>query len=134
MSRGAHLVDCHVANIARGEQEGTRHPKLPMLKILLVLKPKNIFYTTSGVYSDQLLYMNASDLRCIDRPTMENHVQCAPNACSAIRNSLTAVALSSKFSAEMAHLACFVACLIDSSSSLKGPCDDDAAGGGGAAG
>lgn len=51
MLRGApgHLSSsCHVANIARGEQEGTRHPELPMQEILLVLKPKNIFYTNQG--------------------------------------------------------------------------------------
>lgn len=50
-----HMLDCPVANIAQGEHEGTRHPEFPMLKILLVLKPKNIFYTTLGVYSDRLL-------------------------------------------------------------------------------
>jgi hypothetical protein len=47
--------------------------------------------------------------------------QFAPRALKAIRNSLTAVAASSKFKAEIAHLACFCASAIECSSSLKGP-------------
>jgi hypothetical protein len=54
-ARGARRFDCHAATMARGEQEDTRHPGFPMLKMLLVLKPKNIVYTTSGVYGDKLL-------------------------------------------------------------------------------
>lgn len=49
--RGTSSFDCHVATIAQGEQEGTRHPEFPMPKILLVLKSKNMFYSTSGVYN-----------------------------------------------------------------------------------
>lgn len=39
-------------------------------------------------------------------------VYCAPSTASAFRNSATAVGTSSKFSAEMAHLACFCAWLM----------------------
>jgi hypothetical protein len=56
-------------------------------------------------------------------------LQIAPKAFKAMRSSLTAVAESSKFSAEIAHLACFCASLIESSSLRKGPCADDAGGG-----
>jgi hypothetical protein len=40
----------------------------------------------------------------------------APKCCNAIRNSFTAVSTSSKFSAESAHLPCFTALMIASSS------------------
>ena len=45
---------------------------------------------------------------------------CAPNVCNAALNSLTAVSASSKFKAEMAHLACFCALAIAISSVLSG--------------
>ena len=57
--------------------------------------------------------------------------QAAPKACSAALNSLTAVEESSKFNAEIAHFACFVAAMMESSSSLNGPCDDSCCCGGG---
>lgn len=133
VKRGTSSMNCHVAHIAQGEQEGTRHPLRPCwgslsCRGLRIYSIRHQGYTTNRVP----LYMNASDLRC-KHTADKNDVQCAPNACNAIRSSLTAVAESSKLSAEMAHLACFVACLMDSSSSLNGPCDDTA-GGGGAAG
>ena len=46
----------------------------------------------------------------------------APKDCKAILSSLTAVGTSSKFNAEIAHLACFCADMMASSSVLKGPC------------
>lgn len=45
----------------------------------------------------------------------------APSAANAPRNSRTAVFVSSKFNAEMAHLACFCAFIIASSSTFKSP-------------
>ena len=121
--------------LLEGEQEGTRHPLRPCWRSfscrgLRIYSIRHQGYTTDRVPPSirKRVIFGANT-----RVRKKIAVQWAPNACNAMRSSLTAVAGSSKFSAEMAHLACFVACLMDSSSSLNGPCDE-AAGGGGAAG
>jgi hypothetical protein len=55
------------------------------------------------------------------RSKIQNRAQLAPSAWSASLSSFTAVLTSSKFSAEMAHFACLVASIWDSSSVLNGP-------------
>jgi len=61
---------------------------------------------------------------CEGQPKKLDSHQFAPSAPNAMRSSLTAVAASSKFSADMAHFACFVASMIESSSFLNEPCEN----------
>jgi hypothetical protein len=82
----------------------------------------------SGYKTSQTIYICVSQKHQVHAVISVRLHQFAPKALSAMRSSFTAVAASSKFRAEMAHLACFVASAIERSSSLKGPWEGAGAG------